>query len=74
MDETEILTIIYDPSIEFELDQEEVVTNDLPLQALRLKEQASLTTSGLTPPTKVEQSPNQILKYVQTLFLTPIIS
>ena len=49
MDETEILTIIYDPSIEFELDQEEVVTNDLPLQALRLKEQASLTTSGLTP-------------------------
>ena len=49
MAETEILTIIYDPPIEFELDQEEVVTDDLPLQALRLKEQAPLTTSGPTP-------------------------
>ena len=49
MAETEILTIIYDSPIEFELDQEEVVADDLPLQALRLKEQASLTTSGPTP-------------------------
>ena len=56
MDKTEILTIIYDPSIEFELDQEEVVTNDLPLQALRLKEQASLTTSGLTPLQKLSKA------------------
>ena len=37
-----ILTIIYKPSVEFQLDREEVVADNLPLEALRLKRDNNL--------------------------------
>ena len=40
--EKKILTIVYDPTIELQFDQEDIITKDLPFQTLRIKGTDSL--------------------------------